>query len=97
MVVQSSYKKRCLKIWVQEVKKLVFNSVLNFWRVTHFPLCLLETQVNGSSVKAGHPYKFDKFKFKFRFQAFCEEEKNGDIKFLIWGVSYYWRLRISES
>ena len=34
----------CPKICVQEVKKN-FNSVINFRRVTHFWLCLLETQV----------------------------------------------------
>ena len=27
-------------------RKIVFNSVLNFWRVKHFWLCLLETQVS---------------------------------------------------
>ena len=32
-------------------EKLVFNYVLNFRRVTHFQLCLLETQVTSKAVQ----------------------------------------------
>ena len=35
---------KCPKIGVQEVFKQIFNSVINFRRVTHFQLCLLKTQ-----------------------------------------------------
>ena len=35
-------------------EKLVFNSVLNFRRVTHFWLCLLETQVERYALNGGH-------------------------------------------
>ena len=44
MAVLSSSKK-CPKKVVQELFFLNVNSVINFRRVTHFRLCLLETQV----------------------------------------------------
>ena len=35
----------------QQIEKIVFNSVLNFRRVTHFCLCLLETQVTLTDIE----------------------------------------------
>ena len=47
MEVQSSSQKIVQKYGSQKKKKKIVNSFLNFRRVTHFRLCMLETQVRG--------------------------------------------------
>ena len=53
MSVSSSLIK-ILKIWVEEMKKIVFNSAVNFRSATHFWLCLLKTQVHNEDWETGN-------------------------------------------